>query len=100
MIKSTTPQFEHLEERLTPTTMGTPWLAPDQLTVSFAPDGTLINQASSNLFQSLNAQNSTAAWKLQVLKALQTWAVNANINIGVVADGGQPLGTPGLIQGD
>src|SRR5262249_2818468 len=32
--------------------------------------------------------------------AFQTWAVNANINLGVVPDQGQPFGTTGLPQGD
>jgi len=35
-----------------------------------------------------------------VLRAFQTWAVNANLNVGLVADGGQPLGTAGAVQGD
>ena len=32
--------------------------------------------------------------------AFQTWAVQTNLNIGLVADGGQPLGTNGAVQGD
>jgi Matrixin len=34
------------------------------------------------------------------LRAFQTWAVNSNINIGLVNDGGEPMGAPGMIQGD
>src|SRR5205823_3351272 len=30
-----------------------------------------------------------------ILKAFQTWAVQANINLTVTADGGQPFGAPG-----
>src|SRR5262249_50429165 len=29
-----------------------------------------------------------------------TWAVLGNVNIGLVDDGGQPLGTPGSVQSD
>ena len=35
-----------------------------------------------------------------ILQAFQTWAVNANINIGLVPDGGQPLGIAGQPQHD
>ena len=35
-----------------------------------------------------------------ILQAFQTWAVNANINIGLVSDGGQPLGVAGDPQHD
>lgn len=91
---------ELLEDRAVPTTVGVPWPDAANLTLSFAPDGTAIANHQSQLFQSLNAQMPTAAWQRQFLSALQTWAVNANINIGVVPDGGQPFGTPGLTQGD
>src|SRR5690606_14970847 len=30
----------------------------------------------------------------------QTWAMHANINIGLVGDGGQALGSVGAVQGD
>ena len=39
-------------------------------------------------------------WQQTILQAFQTWAVNANINIGVVPDGGQPLGVAGDPQHD
>jgi hypothetical protein len=41
-----------------------------------------------------------SVWEREVLRAFQTWASVSNINIGVVADGGQPLGTTGAVQGD
>ena len=34
------------------------------------------------------------------LAPFQTWAVQANINFGLVSDGGQPLGALGAFQGD
>jgi hypothetical protein len=92
------PRFllEELEDRITPTT----WLDPQHLTLSFVPDGTLASSAPSDLAQTLGTEVPTGDWRLELLRAFQTWAVNANVNIGLVPDGGQPLGTPGLVQGD
>src|SRR5437764_6521875 len=78
---------EQLEDRLAPAIYGTPWPNPEQLTLSFAPDGTLGAAGASNLFRSLNSVAPTTAWELEILRAFQTWAVNANINIAVVPDG-------------
>src|SRR5262249_54309584 len=63
-------------------------------------DGTQVSGYQSNLMQTLNAAAPTNAWEMAILQAYQTWAINANINIGLVADGGQPLGVSGAIQGD
>src|SRR5439155_12200504 len=71
-----------------------------QLTLSFAPDSTLGGISASNLFQTLNAVAPTSTWEREILRAFQTWAVNGNINIAVVPDGGQPLGSAGAVQGD
>ena len=94
------PLVELLENRLAPAQFGVPWPNPGQLTLSIVLDGTPAGLGPSNLSQTLNVKASTAAWELEVLRAFQTWAVNANINIGVVADGGQALGVAGAVQGD
>jgi hypothetical protein len=91
--------FEALEERALPATFGVPWADPEHLTLSFAADGTQTPLGASDLMQLLSSAGSDAA-KLQILRAFQTWAANANINIGLVADGGQALGTVGAVQGD
>ena len=100
MKKKRTLQIEFLEDRLTPSTYGVPWPDAQHLTLSFVPDGTPTAGAGSNLFQALNANSSTALWQREILRAFQTWVQNANINIGLVADGGQALGTTGAGQGD
>jgi hypothetical protein len=92
--------LERLEDRLTPVAFGNPWPDPGHLTVSFAPDGTQVADQTSALFRTFDALAPTSAWQMEVLRAFQTWAVNANINVSVTADGGQPFGTPGAIQGD
>src|SRR4051794_5898240 len=96
----TLPRVEILEDRCTPTTWGNPWPDAAHLTLSFAPDGTQVGGQASNLFQTLNAIAPTAVWQAQILRAFQTWAAQANINIAVVADQGLPFGTTGPIQGD
>ena len=91
---------ELLEDRATPATFGVPWLDASHLTLSFAPDGTTIGSSPSNLFQTLDTEFASRYWEREILRALQTWAVNANINIGVVADSGAPFGATGAVQGD
>src|ERR1700751_5339129 len=91
---------EQLEDRLAPAIYGTPWPDPEHLTLSFAPDTTLGGTSASNLSQTLNAVAPTSTWEREILRAFQTWAVNANINLAVVSDGGQPLGSAGAVQGD
>lgn len=91
---------ESLEERTALATFGVPWQDPSHLTLSFAPDGTTIAGHTSSLFQTLDAQQQTTAWQQQILQAFQTWAVRANINIGLVPDGGQAFGAAGPTQHD
>src|SRR5947209_7145490 len=79
------PRLEHLEDRSLMATFGVPWHDADHLTISFVPDGTPIAAHKSDLFATLNAQAPTPAWQRDILRAFQTWAVNANINLGVVA---------------
>jgi hypothetical protein len=100
MAKSRKLAVERLEDRLTPSAWFNPWPNPGHMTLSFVPDGTAVNNYQSNLFQTLNGAASTSAWEQAILQAYQTWAINSNINIGVVADGGQPLGASGAVQGD
>lgn len=92
--------LEQLEARLVLSTTAVPWPNPGNLTLSFVPDGTSTGQQTSTLFQNLNAVASTAQWELAILRAYQTWAVNANVNIAVVGDGGEAFGAPGVPQGD
>jgi hypothetical protein len=94
------PALESLEGRAVPATFGIPWHDAPNLTLSFAPDGTQIAGHASSLFQTMNAQEPTAVWEREVLRAFQAWAVQANINIGLVADSGDPFGVAGLSQHD
>jgi hypothetical protein len=100
MIRPRTLTLESLEDRLTPTTSGVTWPDGSHLTLSFVPDGTQVGVYKSNLFQTLGAAGPTAAWQQAILRAVETWSSQSNLNVGVVADGGQPLGTSGAVQGD
>ncbi len=94
------PSLEALEDRRLLATVGLTWPDPQHLTLSFVPDGTSIGGAPSVLSQTMGAQTATSVWQTQILRAFQTWAVRGNINIGLVADAGQPAGQPGPLQGN
>jgi hypothetical protein len=90
--------LESLESRDTPTVFGTPWPDGEHLTLSFAPDGTAISGTPSNLQQILSQLGPQSEY--EILEAFQTWAVNANLNIGLVSDNGAAFGTGRAVQGD
>jgi hypothetical protein len=105
--------LERLEDRTVPATSAAVWPDPGQLTLSFVPDGTLIGSSPSNLSQVVSSANQTTGGppagataasanpaEAAILQAFQTWAVNSNINVGVVPDDGAPLSTAGAVEGD
>jgi hypothetical protein len=100
MARAKTLPLERLEDRTAPATFNVPWPDPTDLTLSFAPDGTDAGGQPSALFHTLDARLPTAVWQGAVLRAFQTWAAVADLNVSVVPDGGQPFGTLGLKQGD
>src|SRR5438874_7189911 len=90
--------LQSLEDRSLPAVFGIPWADPEHLTISFAPDGTMVNGAASNLFQSMPGQ--VATWEREILRALQAWVASASIDVHVVPDSGDAIGTRGPTQGD
>lgn len=94
------PLLEPLEGRQLPATFGVAWPDPGHLTLSFVKDGTPVGSAPSALATTLDARMPTALWQRTILSAFQAWADLANINIGLVPDGGQPAGQPGPLQGN
>ena len=93
-------RVEALEDRAVPALFGQPWLDGRHLSLSFAPDGTAISGVGSNLSGLGGAFGGLDAAKLEVLRAFQTWAVNANLNVGIVGDTGAPFGSAGAVQND
>jgi Matrixin len=92
--------IERLEDRDLPsaTVWGIPWPDGQHLTLSLAPDGTNISGVASSLSQVLAEAGSGS--ELALLQAFQTWADYANINYGLVADGGEAFGIGKAIQDD
>lgn len=92
-----------LESRVVPSSsvsFGENWVDPQNLTISFAPDGAAIGSAASQSFETFGRRSRGPAWQTEVLRAFQMWAAQTNINIGLAKDSGEAFGTPGDIQGD
>ncbi|HEX3152129.1 MAG TPA: matrixin family metalloprotease, partial [Gemmataceae bacterium] len=94
MVRRIPLRCQELESRDVPATFGTPWPDGQQLSLSFAPDNTSIAGYSSDL------SDLGSAAIMQMLTAFQTWAMQANLNVGLVADDGSRFGIGGPVQGD
>jgi len=85
---------------------GGEWPHPERVTVSFMPDTTLVGGVPSVLFTTMNLRFPTGTWQKEMLRGLQSFAANANLNFSLVGDDGSPLGSPGFsgtdynVQGD
>lgn len=91
---------ESLERRDVMATFGIPWPDAHRITLSFVPDGTMVGDATSSMFATFDAQMPREQWQGEILRAFETWAKAADIDIAVVPDNGAPLGTPGAAQHD
>src|SRR5262249_11567403 len=101
MARTCSFTFERLEDRTVPSPRGLPWRDATHLTLSIAPDGTPIVGHQSELFQALSRRfTSPAAWQAELVRAFQTWAVYANLSVGLTADSGDRFGIAGRMQGD
>src|SRR5687767_12159616 len=101
MPKPRRPLGVHLlEDRSVPATFGVPWADPDPLPLSLAPDGTETPTVPRVLGPLMIPPGPATSRQREVLRAIQTWAAATNINVGLVADGGQALGAVGAVQGD
>jgi hypothetical protein len=92
--------FHALEDRTVPTAFGTPWADGEHISLSLVPDGTATHLGTNALAKTFGATTAKSTWERELLRAFQTWAAAANLNIGLRADGGQALGTHGAVQGD
>ena len=93
-------RLEALEDRATPAIFGEPWLDGRHLTLSFAPDGAAISGVGSNLAGVFAGFSTPDTARLEILRAFQTWAATANLNLGIVGDNGAAFGSAGAIQND
>src|SRR4051812_16493321 len=99
-LKSRPWALMRLEDRVVPATSGITWPDAAHLTLSFVPDGAQVGAYTSSLFATLNKVAPTATWEREIVRAFQTWVINANLNIGIVADYGAGVGSAGAVQGD
>ncbi len=72
----------------------------NRLTVSFAADGTSIFDQSSEMFSAFATMLNSDQIIDTILTGFNTWAQHGNLDIGLVADSGDPFGTPGRSFGD
>lgn len=91
-------RYEPLESRRVPAIWGNPWPQAEALSISFVPDGTTVAGQPSRLAEHLNASIPDDAWQLEILRAFQSWAQHANINLHVTLDEGLPLGSSSALQ--
>src|SRR5262245_28576173 len=98
-LKPPVLRLESLEDRAVPAVFGEPWLDGRHLTLSFATDGTSLSSVGSNLTSALSPLGWDAA-RTELLRAFQSWAVQANLNVGAAADSNWAFGTAAAIQGD
>ncbi len=76
------------------------WFSPSRLSISFAPDGTPVGRSTSKLYETFADMLSAAELEQTIISAFETWARHSNVNVGVMADSGDPFGTGGPSQGD
>jgi hypothetical protein len=85
-----------LEAREVPAVFGQPWVDSATLDVSFAPDGTDVAGAPSDLGKLFG---TGTAWKNEIRRALQTWSSASNINFSWATDSGTSFSMPRPLQG-
>ncbi len=77
-----------------------PGILSNRLTLSFAPDGTGVFDQTSNLFSAFSGLLSPGQIEETLISSFGIWAANGNLDVGIVADSGDPFGTPGKMIGD
>ncbi|RPI89941.1 MAG: hypothetical protein EHM42_02175, partial [Planctomycetaceae bacterium] len=89
-----------LEARCLLSSFGVAWPDARTLSVSFPSDSAQIGAYDNSLRLVLDQVQDRQVWQEAILHAFQTWSVSANVNIGLVPDRGDPLGTAGLAAND
>lgn len=91
---------EQLEDRCVPATFGVAWPDARNLHVSFPTDNTDIGAYANSLRAVFDQVADRKEWQEAALRAFQTWAVQTNLNIGLVPDRGDAFGAVGLATSD
>lgn len=91
---------EYLEDRRMMADFGTPWPNARSLSVSFPTDQAAVGAYRNAAREVLDQVTDRMQWQEAALRAFQTWAVQANINVGLVQDRGDDFGAVGLTTND
>ncbi|QDT09317.1 matrixin family metalloprotease [Planctomycetes bacterium K23_9] len=98
--KTKSISVESLESRRLLAAFGTPWPEARDLSISFPADGVAVGQYENDLHQTLDQVADRHEWQELALRAYQTWAIHADINIGLRNDFDVRFGAPGLMTDD
>jgi hypothetical protein len=79
---------------------GNAWPDARNLSISFPADGVQIGTYENGINELLDGIAETQQWQELALRAYQTWAIHADINVGLRNDLNNAFGTPGMIVGD
>ncbi len=91
---------ETLETRRLLVAFGMPWPDAQSLSISFPADGVGVHGQQNRVNKTLDAITDRQQWQELALRAFQTWAYHADINVGLRNDQNADFGTPGLTVGD
>ncbi|MCA9125730.1 MAG: matrixin family metalloprotease [Planctomycetales bacterium] len=91
---------ERLEDRSLLASDNGAFLGFGSITTSIAPDGTQIGFRTSELQSAFDARFGAGQWQPVIERAIQTWAREAELNVGFVQDNGAAAGIYGPSQGD
>ncbi len=92
--------LQALEDRRMLAVFGNVWPNQRDLTVSFPADGVQIGNHPNDINALLDTVAQRDQWQELALRAYQTWAVHADINVGLRNDYNNAFGAPGMLVGD
>lgn len=92
--------LQTLEDRRMLAVFGNVWPNQRDLTVSFPADGVQIGSQQNDINALLDTVAQRGQWQELALRAYQTWAVHADINVGLRNDFNNAFGAPGMLVGD
>ena len=91
---------ESLESRRLLVAFGAPWPDARDLTISFPDDQVDVGGYENDIQSTLDQIATRQEWQELSLRAYQTWAIHADINVGLRNDHNVAFGSPGLTVGD
>ena len=79
---------------------GIAWTEAQNLSLSFAPDGTDVAGHENALHSVLGKLGTQGQWRTQIRKGIETWANLVDANLDIVSDEGQAFGAAGAPYSD